>query len=312
MWRWLLVVVGAVGAAVAVSALLTWRLADRLPARVASHWGAAGVDDVQSLTGYLVSATSVLFGTTALLAAVAWRAPVSVRRVLGAIQAGMVWLITTLMLGGLVGQLDLTDPYRAPDPGVWLAVGLLPAAVAGVMAWRLLPAQEPSPQTPPAVPQSAARVPHRPEEQLTWLGHTPLSPGLMVAVGALMVLAIALGWRASPWAALFPAVIGIGVLWMCRATVVVDRQGLRVRSGGRVTWLRIPLDRVRVAEVDQVRPLAQFGGYGLRWGSRGHGFVTRPGAAVRVETADGDATWVSVDDAEQAAATLNALASAGR
>ena len=312
MPRWCAVVLGSLGLLGLVAAAVMWPVTDRLPPQVASHWGTDGVDNVQSLTGYLSSAALVLLGTSTLLAILAWRAPMAVRRVLGAVQSGMAWLIGTMMIGGLLGQLDLTDPYRAPDPGVWIAIGLLPAAVVAAVAWRLLPAHEPSAQAPPAVPTQAARVAQRPNEQLTWLGHTPLSAGLMVAVGAVMVLAVALGWRASPWAALLPAAIGMGVLWMCRATVVVDRQGLRVRSGGWVTWLCIPLDRVRVAEVDQVRPLAQFGGYGLRWGRRGRGFVTRGGAAVRVDTADGDSTWVSVDDAAQAAATLNTLAASQR
>ncbi len=319
--RWGAVVGSLAGVATAAVLTTGWLLRDRLPNRVASHWGSNGVDEVASLPAYLSIAAALLIGTTAVLAVVAWRAPMEIRRVLGAIQGGMSWVLGAALLGSLATQADLTDPYRAADPGVWFAVGLVPGALAATLAWRLLPvrpavtpagsATDPSNQAVGASVAgagAAATVPVRVGEQLTWWGRTPVSGGPLVAVGLLVAIAVGLAWQASAWVAIVPLLVGVGVIWMCRASVVVDRHGLRVSSRGRVTWMRIPLERIRVAEVDEVRPLAQFGGYGLRWGVRGKGFVTRSGTAVRVDTSDGTSTWVSLDDAAQAAATLNTLA----
>ena len=56
---------------------------------MASHWGSNGVDEVASLSAYLIISAALVIGTTAVLAVVVWRAPVEIRRVIGAIQGGM-------------------------------------------------------------------------------------------------------------------------------------------------------------------------------------------------------------------------------
>lgn len=313
MLRWVAVVGSFVIAGFSTFAGLAASWRDRLPAQVASHWGGSGVDDTQSLDAFIATAGAAVAGTTLLLGLVARFAPAAIRRVLGATQAGMGLYLTTAFAGSLYDQVGLTDPYAAPAPGGWLGVGIVPGALAAYLAWRLLPAQEIAVTITDPLPTGVTTLATRPGEQLSWVGRVPLSAAPYVLLGLTSAVGVFIAWQAgTPWAGVLPAVVGAVVVWMCRATVLVDRAGLRVRSAGRVTWLRIPLDRIRQAQADQVRPLAEFGGWGLRWGVRGRGFVTRTGPALRVDAADGSSTWVSVDDAEQAAATLNTLTAAQR
>jgi hypothetical protein len=284
-------------------------LRDRLPAEVASHYGADGVDATQSLTAYLVSSGAVLAVITVMLAALTLAMPGDARRVLGATQLMLSAVLGMTLYGSLVGQLGLADARRAPLPGPWLAAGLGLGAPLAVLGWRLLrPTTAPRPAVRDRLPANGPlRTDPARGSDLAWSGRTPWSAGASVVVALVVALAVIFTVAIDPWVGLIPAIVGVSLVGMLRGRVGIDADGVRVRSFGRLTWVHIPVEQVRFADADTISPLRDFGGYGLRYGLRGRGFVTRAGEALRAECHDGPATWVTVEGAAAAAEALNAL-----
>jgi hypothetical protein len=128
-----------------------------------------------------------------------------------------------------------------------------------------------------------------------------------VVIALLAALALGFGVWLDPWAAVIPAVVAVAMAGVLQGEVTIDRDAVRVSSLGRITWMTIPLAGIALAEAEAVSPLRDFGGYGIRFGLRGRGFITRAGQALRCEGLDGTSTWVTVDGAVEAAATVNAL-----
>jgi hypothetical protein len=86
-----------------------------------------------------------------------------------------------------------------------------------------------------------------------------------------------------------------------------------VRSSLGRPRIVVPLDEVVRAEVVEVSPVAEFGGWGYRVGRAGRvGIVLRSGQALQVERTGGRSLVVTVDDADTAAALLNTLAARSR
>ncbi len=305
--RWF-VVVGAItlataGAGSAVGAALR----DRLPAEVASHYGTDGVDATQPLDRYLATAALVMIGITLLMGALGAAMPGDARRVLGCSQAVLTAVLGSALYGSLIGHLDLDDARAAtgPGPGRWLAAGLVAGGLVAVPVWRLLTPsrlERPPPglEWPPPAPSGG-------DPALIWTGRTGWSVGAPVVIALLVALAVGFAVWLGLWAGMLPAAVAVSMVAMLQGRVRVDRDGLRVSSLGRATWVSIPLGDIAEAEADVVSPLRDFGGYGVRYGLRGRGFVTRAGEALRVESRDGTSTWVTVDDAARGAATVNAL-----
>jgi hypothetical protein len=109
------------------------------------------------------------------------------------------------------------------------------------------------------------------------------------------------------------ALIVIVVVAMCWWVVRVDRTGLTIRSTTGWPRIHVPLDEVVRADVIEVRPLRDFGGWGLRVGRHGRvGVVLRSGQALLVQRTGGRSVAVTVDDAATAAGLLNAHADHAR
>jgi hypothetical protein len=95
--------------------------------------------------------------------------------------------------------------------------------------------------------------------------------------------------------------------------VRVSAAGLTVRSTFGWPRTTVPADEVERADVVQVRPVHDFGGYGWRLGRQGRtGVVVRAGEALEVTRTGGRALVVTVDDAADAAALLNTMAERAR
>jgi hypothetical protein len=101
------------------------------------------------------------------------------------------------------------------------------------------------------------------------------------------------------------ALSAMGIAWRVR----VDAAGLTVRSLP-FGWprRRIRLDQIDAVKTVQVTPIAEFGGWGWRWGAAGSGVVVREGQGILVVLRDGRRFTVTVDDAETGAALLAAYA----
>jgi hypothetical protein len=123
-----------------------------------------------------------------------------------------------------------------------------------------------------------------------------------------VLVAVAVATRT--WAVLaVPAVILIMLVGLSAYAVRVDREGLTVRSVFGWPRYRVPLDEVVRADVTEVSPLREFGGWGWRVGRGGQvGVVLRKGQALAVTRTGGRCFVLTVDDAATAAGVLNALA----
>lgn len=136
---------------------------------------------------------------------------------------------------------------------------------------------------------------------VTEAAHAPIPPTPGVTTGL---------W---PLAAVLALVLGPMLVAVLSWTVTVDRTGFTARSGLRWPTLHVLLDEVEHAEVVTVRPVRDFGGFGLRTAMDGRtGAVLRPDPALKVHRSEGRVMVVTVDDAQTGAALLNTLAARTR
>jgi hypothetical protein len=287
----------------------SWR--DELPDPVASHWAINGTaDGFSSLNGTLAVmlgfGVALVLGFSALTLLLGHSA---VTRRIGT--AATIWsalFLSLLTLGSLSIQRGLADAREVGgiDGPLLLAIGgsLLPAVAVGALVPgdRRLPTAE-------AVAADAPRVTLASAERATWSANADAGPATGVGILAIAaVLALVVLTR------IWPLLIVVGVLVlliaaMFRWVVRVDGTGLTVRSAIGWPRLRVPLDEVVRADVIEVRPMPDFGGWGLRVGRHGRvGVVLRRGPALLVQRTGGRSVAVTVDGAAMAAGMLNAHA----
>lgn len=305
--RYLMTVVGLPVVVLAVGLGLVAAAWDQLPPVVASHWGPDGVDGTQGRLAFTVTASVILAVLCALLGGVGWLLPEDGRRVMAAVVGVLSGFLGVVLFGALLGQRGVADARDAAlSPWVFLG-GAVAGAVLGVTAWLLNPVR-PRPDIPAVpLPADAPRVPLAEGERLVWFGWSAPAHWVRWVVLALVVLACLVAVTAAPWAAVGPGIAIVLVLLSAHARVVVDADGLRVTSAGLLRWLHVPLSAVAYADRSELRALPDFGGLGLRFRTDERAFVTRSGEALRVVQRDGTRTYVTMDDAEDAAAVLNAL-----
>lgn len=307
----------------AVALQLAW-LAD-VPAEVALHWGPSGEADgfgpawaapailaAAALGVILLSAALLTASTRPHLAA---RAGAAIgTRVVAVASLFVVTLLAVLTTVSFFQQRGLTDAAAAPGVGGVLLASLAIAAVLAVGGWLLLPTPAPRSSDPAAL--STSPLPLRAGERVVWIGRARYSTRTVLLLGATLILvagvavfAIAL---AGAWfVAIAPVLVAAGLATTADWRVRVDERGLTVR--GMLGWpvFRVPAGQVASAAAIDLVPLAEFGGYGIRWGTgRRVGIVLRAGEALEVRCHDGRGLVVTVDDAATAAALLTAVARA--
>ena len=298
----------AVLAGAAVTAY-SWR--GDLPDRVATHWG---IDGTADRFGSLNAALGGLLGVGAVLvlvfgAVTAFLGHSATTRRMGA--ATTIWaalFTSVLLLGTLHVQRGLAVAHSDVDVSgvILLAIvaSLLPAVAVGLLV--------PGDPRQPAVGPVSAEAPRErlsPQEQAAWIGRTEAGPGIAVGI-VVVAVTIGLVLFTRMWGMLVvPALLLVSMAAMFSFVVRVDRTGLAVHSALGWPRTRVPLDEVVRADVIQVRPLREFGGWGWRVGRGGRvGIVLRAGAALLVERTGGRSLVVTVPDARTAAGLLNALA----
>ena len=134
-----------------------------------------------------------------------------------------------------------------------------------------------------------------------------LSARVLATLAAALGVSVLVSWWQDAWvtAAIVAAVVAIA--GFTRASVRIDASGFTVRVG-RSPLVNEPLGRLVDAGVTQVRPLADFGGWGWRIARDGRrGFIAGSGKALLVTRLDGPAIVVTMPSAERAADILNAL-----
>lgn len=303
----------AVVLAVCGTLALAWR--SELPEPLAAHWGPQGVDGTSSFVGLVLP----VIGATGLLSVGMWAVgfflgrPAMTRRLANAMAAWFAVFLAGVLLGVLAGQRGVADAAHAGDIDRALTLGAALATASAVAIALLTPDDAPHSTAAP-IPADAPTVPLANSEQITWVRAVGQRSGPGIALAVLTFSAV-LGATTRQWplAIVLALVLGPMLIAELRWTVTVDRNGLTARSGLRWPTLHVPLDEVQGAEVVTVRPLREFGGFGLRIGLDGRtGAVLRKGPALQVHRTGGRVVVVTVDDAETGAAVLNTLASRAR
>ena len=272
----------------AIGAALLWSVRDELPSQIASHWGVQGrADDFSSFTEIMTLGLLLPVGTVAPIALLG----LAIRH--GASLAGV-----SAGTGVFMAALSFGSAYAHLGIAVGVLVGL---------ALRSKP--RPGPDTP--VPADAARADVSASAQIAW--HGGLRRGrageivFAVAVLAVAVIGIVLWITSGIWFVALIALLLLVLLHFFWAEVTIDHRGLSVSAMGK-TLRRVPLERLQVGRVTQVRCLGEYGGWGFRGGFDGSwGYVTSDGEALRVERNGEPDLVLTIDDAHAAAATLNTL-----
>jgi hypothetical protein len=291
----------------------SWRSV--LPDPVASHWGAHGTvngfSSLDATVGVMLSGGSLLvlgFGAITL-----WLGQSALTRRIGA--AGTIWsalFFSSLTLGSLNAQRGLVDARDAGDIGGVLVLALVGSFVVAVIVGASVPGDAHQPTTQP-VDRSAPRVALAAGQRATWTGAAVSRTAILIGLAA-VALVLALVLVTNLWGLLVVAVLLFGLIaTMSSAVVRVDDDGVSIRSP--LGWPRtsVPLDEIVRADVTQVRPLRDFGGWGWRVGRGGRvGVALRRGESLLIERTGDRSVVVTVDGAATAAGLVNALADRAR
>lgn len=294
-----------------VSATLPfWLYHQRLPERLAVHWGLGGDPDGAMRLSLLLTLVLVLVVVPATVIAVLARrrraqrgeiaAPMAIAGFIAALVAAMSWLT-------IATNLDV-DHWREASRVGLLGIGapVLLAAVLARSVSRLARGLESV-----AAPAHAAAAGLAPGAPTVWSGSARSVWALPLTLGSLL-LAVIIAVR-SPLAGLalgLPALIGLA---FTSIRMTVDPRGVRILYG-KLGW---PRQRVKLAEIEQatslhVRPMA-WGGWGYRGSLRITGraaIVLRGGEGVQLDLTGGRRMVITVDDAEAAARLINNLRAA--
>jgi len=306
---------GVALALLTAAALVAASWTDELPHPVATHWsGSGGPDGFSSLGGAIAVGLGIGALCVVLFSAITWfwgRAA-STRRIMASTTIWLAGLIALALVGMLDQQRGLTDAHEAgPIGGVTLLavlVPLLPAAAAALLV-------HPDPPLPAttAVASDAPRTALRPDERAAWVGRASGRALPAIVLGTTIVV-VAVAVASQLWFLLaVAALLLVLLLSMGSFHVRVSASGLTVRSVFGWPRTSVPADEVERADVVQVRPTRDFGGYGWRLGRQGRtGIVVRAGEALEVTRTGGRRLVVTVDGAANAAALLNTMAERAR
>jgi hypothetical protein len=283
--------------------------------RLIVHWSGSG-DRTGPWWTYAVLVAVIGFPVIALIGYSVVRA----RRMAGrnAWMPAIAMGVTVFHAVGLgVGAVVLNASPLAPALPLGGGLGL--AVAAALLTWRLLPREAPA----GTGVEPADALPVRPGEVAAWTGRVEL-PGWFLALVAgvaavLVVLGVTLLLTVGPrvWPIfLSPAVLLVVLTATAQFVVTAGPRGFQVRSALGWPRLRVPTAGLARAGVVAVDPMADFGGWGIRWvigpSRKGRwGVITHRGPGLEVVRRDGRSIVVTVEDPGTAAAVLATYAPPG-
>ncbi len=282
---------------------------------MASHWGADGTvngfSSLDAIVAVMLGSGMVLvlgFGAVTL-----WLGQSAfTRRVGAAASAWSALFIAILTLGSLNLQRGLEDARAAGGLDGVLLLAVPASAIVAVIIGVSVPGDPRQPTFEP-VDATAPRVALAAGTPAAWTGSATSATAISAGLAA-GVLVLALVLLTQIWALLVVVVFLFAIIVAMSSVVVrVDGSGVAIRS--RIGWprMRVPLDEVRRADVIDVRPLRDFGGWGWRVGRSGRvGVALRRGESLLVERTGGRSVVVTVDGARAAAGLVNALTDRAR
>lgn len=309
MRRATLVLVGSL----ALLAAVLFALVPDLPDPVATHFGVNGAaDGFSSPTTLWPTALGIPAVAALSVAAVTWtrnrRPPEGMRWATG-MPVGVVWGVGGVIIASLLPQRGLADAATATVEPVMIVAALALGAAATVVTSRLVDLPDP-PSTSGEAPSGARRAALPIGTTALWRGETPTGQAmLVVGLGVLVVAATVTGLLLRWWTGAIVLAAAVPLAASTRFRVTLGPGGMKV-AGPLGGWpgLAVPLDTVTGASTSTIRPL-EYGGWGIRMrpGGGTTAVVTRSGPALRLDRTDGSAVVVSLDEADEAAAIVNAL-----
>jgi hypothetical protein len=201
-------------------------------------------------------------------------------------------------------------------PLVPIVGGAVIGVAAALITWRVLPREAPAPSTI----EPAGAIPVKSGEVAAWTGRYHPPAGLIGVIAgviaALVVLDLVLDLTSTVRAIglwIVPGILLVVLVATAEFRIRASSAGLTVRSIVGIPYFRVPAADIARAGVVHVNPIADFGGWGLRWvigpsGKSRIGIVSRKGQALEVVRKDGRSIVISVDDAGTAAAVLETYA----
>ncbi len=301
---WAALAVAVAPAAIALLLVLSWR--ERLPAQLATHWTFGPRPDGFTDRDAFIDGWAV---TTIAVIAVGAAVTLSIRRgrrfsvmVTGAISG----FLAALGLLVVLPNLDLADPTQAAIG--WPAALPIPLMIGTAgLAWWIhgRPPQPPVRATRPP----AADLPRLGPGESAEYAETMTQWALAATVFTLLAaIGIAVSVLVTPWLGLEFLVIAGALAWFARTTVTASEDDGLVLSSGPVRH-RVPIEELTGARVlDEVRPFAEFGGWGLRYAPRTIAVVQRRGPAVEAARTELRRVVITCRDPQRLAAVLNTLA----
>ncbi len=301
----------ATAASLAALAVVLAVVVTDLPDPIAIHFGPDGTPDGD---GPRMFAWVLGLGLPALVASVVtattWsrrRPPAGLRWTAG-LPLGMVWGVGGIMLATLWPQRGLADAATTALSPVAILVAVVLGVVATIAGARVAGQADPPTSVRPA-PSGSVRADLPDGATALWRGETPTGP-TVAGLGVALVVAGVVGGVLLAW--WFTAILLAGallVLASMRFAVTIGPGGVRI-AGLVAGWPRVdvPLDGIAAADTTSIRPV-EYGGWGIRMlpGRAITAVVTRSGPALRLVRTDDSTILVGLDDADEAAAVVNAL-----
>ncbi|WP_406454674.1 DUF1648 domain-containing protein [Streptomyces sp. NBC_00876] len=301
--------------ALAVDLILFVTRRDRLPAQLASHFTGGGrVDDHAGHASYIVVTTVLLAGAGVLWVLMAVRGKFygsAFRRMLasGYAAAGSLgYLMAVVLLINVDAAQDAQGRAQGVTFPMWQLAAAVGVAAIGFGLGLLTGALIPVPEQPAADGRGGEgeRIALAAGEVAGWArgaGSWWLPLTALLVFGGGLALLLTVGWIAA-----VPALVaGLVLATFARPYVTVDRRGITV--SGMLPWplIRVPLDRIEAAASRDIRPLAEYGGWGYRIRPGRTGVIIRSGEGIVARLAGGRDFAVTVDDSATGAALLNTL-----
>ncbi|EPH02267.1 hypothetical protein HMPREF1531_01573 [Propionibacterium sp. oral taxon 192 str. F0372] len=290
--------------------LATWLIRDELPSRIAVHWGADGTPD-RFVDADAAIVEPFLIGVLAPMAVIGVGFLMRRGQQLALVGAGTAVFCSLLFhlftRAQRVGQ--EADAGTAQVLGLWVSLACAIAVGVGLhMVFRRR-----SPGGPVAMNLVGPRLEVGRAARIAWSGRTPTSWGVMaialVGVVSLVVSAFMLlrNGNIAMGATVAVLLVLLGLLYCAtQASVMIDRQGVRVRGLRVIRWVTIPLGQISDGEVVEVDP-KHFGGYGMRSTGDEIAYLTRRGPGLRIGRNGLPPVTITVDKPDEALTALNTL-----
>lgn len=312
------VIAPAVIVLVAVALMVIWL--PRVPSPMATHWGSSGgPDGFMTPPVNLLVAVGTLTGTLALMALIVllMRRPSdtavwsTMHRLMPAFSLATMVFLSVVLVGTWQIQLDQTDATQVGSVDTLLLGALALTVLAAAIGWVLQPRVRIDP--PPTA--HAAPLDIDASSNAAWIASVKPGKLFLAIIVPSMVLMVCISvWlyamQEPTWWVI--GAITLVIILLLAATgafhVSVTERGFEARSMLGWPVFRVAAHDVKRVVASDINPLAEFGGFGLRWAPGRVGLVYRQGEGIIITKTDGSIIAATVDDAATGASLLAAFA----